>query len=107
MFRFDPYTLLTVKQVSALVTLSRAEIWRRTRERRFPPPIRLGPARVAWLYKDVRSWISDMAEFGEWMPGCHEDGAGDGAHTTSSTESARDISRKPQAEAPILPAKDR
>ena len=53
--------ILTIKQVQALNSLSRASIYRAMSAGTFPRPIRLSPGgrRVGWRETDVRDWLAD------------------------------------------------
>ena len=51
---------LTAREVSAKVSLSRTEIYRRIRAGTFPAPVTLGPQRVAWRLNQVESWMADI-----------------------------------------------
>lgn len=53
----EPLQVLRLYDVVELVGLSRATVWRRVREGKFPAPIRLGQRAVGWRARDVRAWI--------------------------------------------------
>lgn len=57
--------LLTLREVSAAVTLSRSEIYRRIAADDFPRPLRIGRRRVAWRWRDVQQWMSDLGQLSE------------------------------------------
>ncbi|MBF6570415.1 MAG: AlpA family phage regulatory protein [Candidatus Binataceae bacterium] len=52
--------ILDLAGVQAKVPWSRTTIWRKVRNREFPPPISLGGRRVGWLESEVLKWISDQ-----------------------------------------------
>ena len=54
--------LLTIKQVSARVSLSISQIRRLIGANQFPRPIAISPGRKGWLEKDVDKWIQDLIE---------------------------------------------
>ena len=58
----DDDTLLTMPEVEALTRLSKPTIYQMIRERRFPPQVRLGPNKVAWLRSEVLGWICQRAD---------------------------------------------
>ena len=49
--------LLTLAQVGAKTSLSRAQIYRLIEANRFPPSIKLGDRRKAWIESEVSEWI--------------------------------------------------
>ena len=51
-------TLLTVKQVSAWISLSRSTIDRKRREGTFPLPIQLSNGRIAWEKAEIDEWLA-------------------------------------------------
>lgn len=52
----DP--LLTPLELEALTTLSRTTIWRRVRDGKMPPPIRLTPTRIGWRRSAIDAWLA-------------------------------------------------
>lgn len=56
----DP--VLTIAQVTASVSYSRAQLWRMIKAGSFPKPVRLGPGRVGWRQSAVAEWL-DAREF--------------------------------------------
>ncbi|SRR5216683_4347974 len=42
--------------ICAEVPKSRVQLWRDIRANRFPPPIEIGPNRIAWLRSEVEAW---------------------------------------------------
>jgi len=47
---------LSVKQVAARYGICRTTIWRWTRDRGFPAPVRLSPGATRWRLSDVQAW---------------------------------------------------
>lgn len=56
----DP--VLTMKQVVAVVTYSRSQLYKMMKAQRFIQPIKLGPGRVGWRRSAVANWLSDREE---------------------------------------------
>ena len=55
--------LLRLPEVVQHVALSRSEIYRRIAAGTFPPPVKLGERRSAWLEQEVNAWCdSRIAE---------------------------------------------
>jgi prophage regulatory protein len=52
--------LLSRRQVIAATTMSGPTLWRRCKDGTFPPPLKIGPNRVAWARSDVDHWISKL-----------------------------------------------
>jgi predicted DNA-binding transcriptional regulator AlpA len=51
---------LSVKDVSRLVALSPASVWRIAREGHFPVPIKLDrPRRTVWIRAEVERWCEE------------------------------------------------
>ena len=44
-------------EVSQLTGLARATIYKKVKERSFPPPIRLGARAVGWRMSDIVTWL--------------------------------------------------
>jgi predicted DNA-binding transcriptional regulator AlpA len=42
------------------IPYSRAQLWRRVRDRTFPAPIRVGGHRRAWLESEIDGWIAQL-----------------------------------------------
>jgi len=58
----SPDHILRWQQVRDVVGLSRATIWRMTREGRFPSPVQLSSAAsVGWLKSEVEAWLHERA----------------------------------------------
>ena len=60
-----PPRLLSAAEVIARTSLSRATIWRRTRNEGFPAPVHLGGNRIAWREAEVNAWIEDRTALSE------------------------------------------
>ncbi|ODT26161.1 MAG: hypothetical protein ABS54_07695 [Hyphomicrobium sp. SCN 65-11] len=56
--------LLDVRELKAITTLSKHQIYRLIRARRFPRPLALSPQRVAWRASDVASWMAALPKGG-------------------------------------------
>jgi prophage regulatory protein len=55
--------VLRLPTVMQLAGLSRATIWRRCREGRFPKPLQLGATRaIGWRAGDLRQWLSALGD---------------------------------------------
>ncbi len=54
--------LLRIAEVTALVGLSRATVYRLIDSGGFPRPVRLSPGRVAWVRREVEDWMSRLEE---------------------------------------------
>ena len=54
-----PDTLLRLPDVLALVGLSRASVYAKAAERRFPRPIKLTVHASGWRLGDIRAWLAD------------------------------------------------
>lgn len=50
---------LRLPNVLALVGLSRASVYAKIAERRFPGPIKLGTHASRWRMGDIRAWLAD------------------------------------------------
>jgi prophage regulatory protein len=53
-------TLLTGRQVGAMLGLSRTSLFRRSREGSFPAAIELGHGQIRWREEDIRDWLSKL-----------------------------------------------
>ncbi len=58
--------LIAMKVVVHLTSLSRATIYRRIAEGKFPPKIELGGRRIAFHKAELESWIASP---GDYVPG--------------------------------------
>jgi prophage regulatory protein len=52
--------LLRMQEVTKLVSISRATIYRYLNEGSFPAPIRIGARRVAWRASDINTWFAQL-----------------------------------------------
>jgi prophage regulatory protein len=58
MIEFDsPYQ--TRQQVEKLIQVSRATIYRWTKEGNFPKPVKLGANMVRWKTSDIEAWLTE------------------------------------------------
>jgi len=58
MIVFDsPYQ--TRQQVEKLIQVSRATIYRWTKEGNFPKPVKLGANMVRWKTSDIEAWLTE------------------------------------------------
>jgi prophage regulatory protein len=64
--------ILHIDEVIRQTSLSRATIYRRVAERRFPSPIKLSTNRIGWRQDAVLAWIEARPEQGRVME--HDDG---------------------------------
>jgi prophage regulatory protein len=53
------HQILRITDVSALVALSRATIYRKVRAGTFPRPLRLGSHAVGWMAGELEAWIEE------------------------------------------------
>lgn len=54
-----PEAVLRLPDVLALVGLSRASVYAKVAEHRFPAPIKLTQHASAWRMGDIRAWLAD------------------------------------------------
>jgi prophage regulatory protein len=52
--------LLRMQEVTKLVSISRATIYRYLNAGSFPAPIRIGARRVAWRASDINGWFAQL-----------------------------------------------
>lgn len=52
--------LLRAHEVDARTALHRATLYRRIAQGTFPPPLQIGPRRVAWREADVAAWQESL-----------------------------------------------
>ena len=52
--------LLTIKQITAEIGISRSTIYRRMREGTFPKPIRIGPRATRWPESAIKVWLAGL-----------------------------------------------
>jgi prophage regulatory protein len=57
-----PDQLIRLSQVINLVGLKRSWIYQRTKEGKFPRPIKIGSRASVWTQISVAAWIQKMAE---------------------------------------------
>jgi prophage regulatory protein len=50
-------SFLRLRQVTALVGLSRSAIYARIKEGTFPKPVPIGPRTVAFIASEVEAWV--------------------------------------------------
>ncbi|MGI0133929.1 MAG: helix-turn-helix transcriptional regulator [Candidatus Micrarchaeaceae archaeon] len=55
-------SFLRLPEVKAITGLSKTSIYELIREKRFPPPVRLGPRAVAWVKSEVRQWAVERVQ---------------------------------------------
>ncbi len=60
--------LLTLAQVLRRTATKRSTLYGWIRKGLFPPPIRIGPRRVAWRKRDVDEWILQAIARGRKFP---------------------------------------
>ncbi|QKC83941.1 AlpA family phage regulatory protein [Mesorhizobium sp. NZP2077] len=53
----DEHPLISIKQVSAMTSLSRGAINIMRREGAFPPAVQLGEKRIAFVRAEVDAWV--------------------------------------------------
>lgn len=51
--------ILKATEVSNVVSLSVAHIWRLTRQGKFPSPVKITTRRSGWLESEVIDWLSE------------------------------------------------
>jgi predicted DNA-binding transcriptional regulator AlpA len=54
--------LLRLRQVLALIPISRAAWYAGVKERRYPQPVRLSARVVAWKVSDIQAFIKGVSE---------------------------------------------
>ncbi len=54
--------ILSLKEVIAEITLSKATIYKSIKLKTFPKPIRLSARRVGWLASDIEAYVSETAK---------------------------------------------
>jgi prophage regulatory protein len=47
-----------VNQLTQLIPISKASVWRKVKEGSFPKPIKLGERITAWRMEDVEAWLT-------------------------------------------------
>ena len=53
--------LMTVKDVAAAVSLSKATIYNRLSDKTFPRPVKVGGKAVRWRQSDIEAWIEGLS----------------------------------------------
>jgi len=54
------HRFLRLTEIKNLTGLSRSTIYMRIAEERFPRPIKLGDRAVAWLERDINTWMEQQ-----------------------------------------------
>lgn len=62
------YHLLRIKQVEARTGLHRSQIYAWMKEGHFPQSIKIGPASVAWLEKEIDEWVEKEVNLRQLRP---------------------------------------
>lgn len=65
----DTTTLITKKQLRAMVPYTPQHILRLEKKGRFPRRIRVGENRVAWLLTEIERWVADRVAARDRPPG--------------------------------------
>lgn len=42
------------------ICYSRVQLWRRVKDKTFPAPIKIGPARSAWVEHEIDEWLAGL-----------------------------------------------
>ena len=53
------YRLLRLKQVEDKTGLKRSQIYAYMKLKQFPASVKIGPASVAWLEKEIDDWVEE------------------------------------------------
>ncbi|MEM5470782.1 AlpA family phage regulatory protein [Hoeflea sp. AS60] len=64
--------LLSLKQVMERIPLSKSEIYRRIRDRRFPQPVRIGVHRIGFSEAEIEQWLTDRLDERRHAPKAEE-----------------------------------
>ena len=59
----DALSRLYFLRLWGIVPFSASTFWRRVREGKFPPPVKVSSAVTAWRVKDVRTWLQNPAQY--------------------------------------------
>ena len=59
--------IMSWAEVCERVGLSRTQLWRKTKEGSFPPPLQISTRRVGWRWREIESWL-DGRQPVEWAP---------------------------------------
>jgi len=70
-----PEAVLRLPDVLALVGLSRASIYAKVAERRFPAPIKLTQHASGWRMGDIRAWLANPRGWGDAQTHSNEEAA--------------------------------
>ncbi len=54
-----------IKQITAVIPVSRTSIWRWIKAGKFPKPIKLGENTTVFRVEDVRAWIDQQGKEGQ------------------------------------------
>lgn len=54
--------IIRVNDVMKITGVSRTTLWRRVRDKGFPPPIKLGPTSVGWVLDEVENWLRERMD---------------------------------------------
>ena len=52
---------LSIREVIAVLRVSRSTLWRWVKQGLFPKPVRLGPKAVRWRESDIAAWNRERA----------------------------------------------
>jgi len=52
--------LISIHEVSEMVSLSISQIRRMVKADTFPQPLKISPGRSAWLEKDIQQWMKSL-----------------------------------------------
>ncbi|EOX4101027.1 helix-turn-helix transcriptional regulator [Vibrio harveyi] len=58
----EPTRLITLREVIAITSLSRATIYKYVSENKFPQRISVGERSVRWVESEVQDWIIEKIE---------------------------------------------
>ena len=51
-----------VSQLTKLIPISKASVWRKVKEGSFPKPVKLGERITAWHMNDIEAWLAARHE---------------------------------------------
>lgn len=77
--------LLTVKELSREVSMSKSKIYGLVADGKFPQPFRNGPRFTRWSFMDVAKWVECKRKGEEWS-GSEEGSASSEHHHRRSTD---------------------
>ena len=52
--------LYSTRSLERVVSLSRATIWRKVKDGKFPQPVRIGVRGIRWRRADIDQWIASL-----------------------------------------------